>query len=644
MSSDKPSFKIEYNGLGIGLDTPPGESLVSDEIDVDCEVRGARFFKKIGNKAIGLTDKVYDRMFYASVAFNNNPMDSLKRSAEVGIVAVGMSPIDEAVRYGVFGTTHVLTDGNPLLSGAAFGLTTVATQGAVAIATASLLETNTSKKFISKLNQRLKPKNGNPQESLNTEMSPISQGAIAMIGGTAPLLAMKQRKDPSRTKLQNQKFGLKTAGLMGAYFTAEEAGVSKLADMYGWPKTIAGMALALVATQRVYTSIMENKNVATSKDNDVEPTEEVMAEKTTYELFHDSYDQALRVGLFGEDIERALRDPRTISMRTFDNDGKATSTPVLVPIDILEWFNKDLMIRTYGSESEVMVYAHPPFGEPDIDSEVKRLLQEQIVAGKVVLTELYGDDETSPMAAVLKEGESDLEINAFGGELESSADYFALKIKINDSPEVKQSANLYDVHKECMEAGIVTYDTNNGSSLAKTIVGEEADRIWDIYQKPFEGLGEDDPTLAGFDRDSLMDILQDAEIPKVVHRVDGEITTMMLFLHDFSKVPWFNPNSYARDFSEYYETNNILIFPGIVTDEKRRGNNYASEMIDFVTRLYAYRGSSVLLTFECTEVSATYIPELVAAGIENTGLAKVSGADAPIGSTKYFGISQKSIA
>lgn len=155
----------------------------------------------------------------------------------------------------------------------------------------------------------------------------------------------------------------------------------------------------------------------------------------------------------------------------------------------------------------------------------------------MILTELYGDDKVSPMTAFLEDRKSSLEVNAFGGELESSADYFALKIKINDSPEIRHSANLYDVHKECIEAGIVTYDPKNGSSLAKTIAGEEADRIWDIYEKPFEGLGEDDPTLAGFDKESLMDILQDAEIPKVVHRVDGEITTMMLFCMTLVKCP-----------------------------------------------------------------------------------------------------------
>lgn len=82
------------------------------------------------------------------------------------------------------------------------------------------------------------------------------------------------------------------------------------------------------------------------------------------------------------------------------------------------------------------------------------------------------------------------------------------------------------------------------------------------------------------------------------------------------------------------------MFPGIVSDEAKRGNSYATELINLATKLAAKRKTNLLITFECTEISSQYIPRLVTAAINHSGDAEVEGIAEPITRINYYAITR----
>lgn len=362
-----------------------------------------------------------------------------------------------------------------------------------------------------------------------------------------------------------------------------------------------------------------------------------------YTSFRDKNDKELRVGIFGEDLASAIASPDTISITYIDENNSEVKVPALVPIDNLEWYNTDLIRRTYGSTEGVYCYVHPPINSDEDAAEVISLLQSSIDQGKVIVTEKYAVDQTSPIAQIVDFAKSDAsyEVEAFGGKTDSRVDFFSGYVKVREgNSDIFQAPSLEEVFNDAVASGEMERDSVNGPDLVGIIDDKEAEQIWDVYEKPFEGLGKDDPTLAGFDKDTLLEILKDPSITKIVNRADGQITTLMIFLQDFEKAPWFNKHKYAQNYSRYYETGNVLIFPGIVTDESKRGNDYATNVIDFTSELLARRGSDFLITFECTEESTTYIPKLVQGALEHAGYLSVNGLESPIGQIEYFALSR----
>lgn len=372
----------------------------------------------------------------------------------------------------------------------------------------------------------------------------------------------------------------------------------------------------------------------------LEKSQELVVSKgiDVYSSYRNENDQGIRLGIFDEDLTEALKNPNTITIETQADNGEVSSQPLLVPIDSLEWWNAEIIKDKYGADTKAYVYVHPKIYATN-RTQVEAILNDVLVGGTVIVTDLYDDDTDSPIAQIVDRAKSgEFSIEAFGGDTESRVDVFVGHVAVNGGVGVREAPSLYDVYQQSLESGQETQASENGPSLAATIEGEEAEEIWKIYENPFEDLGRDDPTLAGFNKEQLMDILTDPDVIKVVNRVNGEITTMCIFLQNCDKAPWFNKHYYEREYPDYYRTNNILMFPGIVSDEDKRGNKYAMDVINLANRLLARRGSDFLVTFECTEVSSTYIPKIVEGAVNSSGVTNITGLDTPKTVINYYAI------
>jgi hypothetical protein len=574
-------------------------------------------------------------------------LDTAKYALTSAVVTAEILPItNEGARYGALAATEMATR-NPLVGAAVLGGSTLLVEGAGAIAAANLLTGSTGNKLFNWVNEKLKKVV--PDEA---KMSPPLEAGLAMTAGTPILMAAKQREQPDRTKEEARRHGLLTAAWMAGVFAVEGALISEGAGDYTDPKKVGAALLATgaIATLPGWAKKALRKGRAETVEALTDKTVSVVsASEATdmdasigrsmelYEAFRDQHDEAVKVGLYGEDLERVLRNPRTVLAKYEAGDGEGPAyMPLLVPADELKWYNMPLLRTTYGYGKEYLYYAHPLIPDETGQDTIEAALKTKLDEGDIIFTDQYASRSNQEVFDKLTANNQSYALeNIGGGDVQRTGEVFVGPVAFEGVTEVKQAPSIQETYKTMIASGELHEEPENGVSLAETITGEEAERIWEVYKAPFDELSKEHPMYAGFSKEELTDILADPEVVKVVNRVDGTISTLCFFVNDFDHCPWFNKEYYEENYPEYYETGNVLIFPGIVTDQNMRGNDYGMKVIDLATQLYAKRGSNILVTFECTETSAVYIPTIVEMAIGHSGKGKITGADTPISVTEY---------
>jgi hypothetical protein len=361
-----------------------------------------------------------------------------------------------------------------------------------------------------------------------------------------------------------------------------------------------------------------------------------------YTQFRNEQNSALKIGLFDQDLDSAIANPLTINYKTYNNETEL-ELPVLVPTNDLEWYNQELLGLMFPGKI-VYAYAHPPSYSENDDISIREILKDAINDGFVVVAEKYESDSSSVLARFITASNDDekVSVDRFGDQdLPSSVDFFDARAEFSVSGS-NSDKSLYEVYEQLVAEGLEVPADQDGVSLCRIIDGDDADNFWELYKKPFDELGKNDPTKAGFDEVQLKDLLSNPDVIKVVNKLDGEITTLLLVIDNLKQVPWFSEDYFKEKYPEQYEDKNILISPGIVSDEDKRGNNYAVDVLDFLSRVYARRGANVILSFECTQISTQYIPKIVKIALEKSGMTFASGLDAPVDTIEYFGIKKVS--
>lgn len=368
-----------------------------------------------------------------------------------------------------------------------------------------------------------------------------------------------------------------------------------------------------------------------------------------YEAYRAEADGPVLLGIYGEDLRRTLKDLGSIIVK---NHVTEAYTPLLVPISDLEWYNLPYLKEAYGETTPLYCYVHPepeenPISQMAITDAITGVLDE----GAVILYDQYQDEpalmdlgleDRVPDAdrrgiELISRGSRTYELESLGARKVIKKDnIFIGEIAFNDVEDVETATPILEVYEQAVLEGALEVDRHNGASMEAVMSDEDVEKVWDIYRKPFERLSKGHPMLAGFDEETLKATLLDPEVVKVVNRQDGEITTVAVFTTDFAHCPWFNEEHYKANYAEYYETGNVLMCPGIVSDQERRGHTFSWSLVDLMMKTLALRGSNILLTFECTEISTRYIPEkVVKRGIEESGVGSITGIDAPASTIDY---------
>ncbi len=574
----------------------------------------------------------------------------LGRKTAQAVIAAELFPgTNEAPRFSAFVAAEAAFPNNPLIGPLVLGGSTFLIEGAGAVATARVLTDETDHKVVNWLNHKI------DDATVGRDISPAAERfakiSVAYNIGTPALLALEQAQNPQTERTEAKRRGLVASAWLAGVLAVEGALISQSVDLADTTPGKLGVGIAgaaLIAagphTYNKLSSLFKEKVQDEHEYGSVigvinggelsKNAGDRLAKR--YESFRQNHDEAVKIGLYGHDLCAAFEDTSTMLLAYQKENGVKSYMPFLVPAENLEWYNMNLLKRSYGEKSQFYYYAHPPIAEGDVGAEevITESIREIIENGGVIFTDEY---ETQPLVRLhVIAQELGLRWEDMGDDgKERNGQVFATEGRFGDSSVIKKASNICEVYSQCVADGEIIDDRLNGVSVTDVITGNEAEKIWDLYKKPFDDLTVDHPMSAGFDKDDLLEILADPRIAKIVNRVDGDITTLLFFQQNFNLSPWFNKKYYQDQFTDYYETENIFIFPGIVTDENKRGMGYAQDVIDLATTLMSKRGSDVLVTFECTETSATYIPEIVSSAIGNNGLAHITPMEKPISKTNY---------
>lgn len=187
-------------------------------------------------------------------------MHKLRRSAEVTMLGIELSPLNEAIRFGAMGSA-IASGANSLTVGAIAGVTTLAIEGGSAVAAAGLLTSDTGNKAVGWVNNKLE---NNLKISPEAKFSKLAKAGIAFLGGSAIVASVKYREEPDMTEKQTRNYGLKNAIALFGSVAIMGVGISKGLELPGPEMIGAGLVATggLVGVWKKITNRIRREQIA----------------------------------------------------------------------------------------------------------------------------------------------------------------------------------------------------------------------------------------------------------------------------------------------------------------------------------------------------------------------------------------------
>lgn len=529
-------------------------------------------------------------------------LGSLAAFMIIGVEASPL-PINEGLRVAAGAWGYHASDGNSFTAMIAAGAATVAIEGGAAIAAADLLDSPIGQKATAYVRDKM-AKIG-IKDGIKTNFT--VNVATAFLGGSAVVTAVKHQQEPARTRLMNRQYGLRSAGGLTVFTMAETYAVASGLE-HPNPTSIALGALAIGG---FFGAVKWAKNKL--KDGE-QLTHTAANEGNTPHLVTPTVDE----------VQEALAHPKTLVVK----DGGKTM-PVLMPVENSRWYNVTYLRERYGTD-DLYVYMYPAVNDAAARQDMYENIRDIVQAGGVVLygAERVADTVYGDLSAELVD--ANIEHTKLSAAPEGQERFLPqydglFTVRGRGRERFKEVPRLHDVYLQAVAEGRIKFDANEGPALADIITGLDADRLWKIYQKPFAKLSQSHPITVGYSEEEFREMLADDETVKAVYRQNGRIVTMAFFVNNLDHCDWLDKSYYAQKYPEATATKNHWVFPGIVTDEKKRGERLSIPLLTLVAKVQALTKSPAIISFECTEVSSKYIPKIAAMAIRRSMVAKTAG-------------------
>lgn len=321
----------------------------------------------------------------------------------------------------------------------------------------------------------------------------------------------------------------------------------------------------------------------------------------TYLQLVDKYTLGPQVeGLDPWQYEDALNDPDTITSLVEAGDGQSANIPVFTHLKYAPWIN-ETFLQNKGYTSDNLYFCAVP----------QALLADKREVLDGALEKLFQRDNSVNILIDYPENSKPFYENR------ENADFEADKLETSVGTQAATYHYSMDFSGKAEELDRFEPDTSMKRIDDPAEIDRHFERIWDIYSRQFKGLVDDHPIEGALPKEELYNALVSDSTKLIVYTNDhGTVDAFGYVVSDLDLCPWLNKNKMIEEAGE----KPVLYMPGIAAAPECSRSVGAVMMQNLLYDVLQEK-NEWNVTFECSNISSTYIPKLVQKAFHEAGIA-----------------------
>lgn len=361
---------------------------------------------------------------------------------------------------------------------------------------------------------------------------------------------------------------------------------------------------------------------------DVPHSREVEGSGFQYEAYRAFVDTntigSRKLGLLDQAMaEEAIRDPSTVVREYVGNQ-----IPILAHLKYAAGYDytKCKEMAEAGDDNNLYYLSVIPKVFTNNSEEVQNNIKDQLKPGDVLFFEYASNDSEAKAITdeILQKLERPIsEVTALVDEQgkQASMGLFLADV-VNHSPYNRhplKDMTPVDAFNTRLERGEAELEPVNGPTLLLSDNIDEVlfEKLWKLYEKRFEWLGENHPISMQDTRDDFESHLRSPHTVTSVFYEQGEPVCLAYFMDNTDEVYWLNSN-FLRSHLANTDEQPLMFFGGIASSAEHAG--LSRQVIQYICAFLNDTGKNYQVMFESTNRSEMYIPNMVEKYVNETGL------------------------
>lgn len=324
------------------------------------------------------------------------------------------------------------------------------------------------------------------------------------------------------------------------------------------------------------------------------------------------------ISLSEEDISEALKDPQTLRANI-----KGVDVPILMPVAKIELFASSGYFEQ-GADGYLFMPIYSDLSQDEIQS-IHELVKQSNLESKTIFSyfedgDINSEQYSSLILDSISDGYHQKHLIDNKNDTEASITHFEGLAEVQDRSDMKSGVtSLRPAFLEAVANGEYEEHPNTGVTLldpAELKINKELlDKLWRIGDEQFTSLAENLPVRQSAQREEFDEFMTHEGTSNIVYFENGEPICIATFLHSLEPLEWLRKDYF---YDKFGKDAFFGYFVFLVSDAKNPSHKSSHKVLNTVVDLIDKSHHDMQVVFECTNISATYVPKLVE-GVVNSG-------------------------